>query len=219
MVKVPKGPFLYGDKNTRETIDHDYWIDQYPVTNERYRAFIEVGSYEDQQYWSEYGWKWKIANNITDPSYWNDAKWNRADHPVVGVSYYEAEAYATWAGKRLPTEQEWEKAARGEDGRRYPWGVEFDRTRCNSAESWIGHTTPVIQYPNGVSPNGCYDMVGNVWEWCASWYDEQTKGARVVRGGSWDLRPVDLRVSHRGWNGAGFRNFYIGFRLAQDIEK
>lgn len=99
MVKVPKGPFLYGDKKTHEVIDHDYWIDQYPVINEKYRAFIEAGGYENRQYWSDEGWTWRTRNDIP---YWNDEKWNEPDYPVVGVSYYEAEAYAKWAGKRLP---------------------------------------------------------------------------------------------------------------------
>lgn len=147
MVEVPKGPFLYGENNTRETIDHDYWIDRYPVTNEKYRAFILADGYANQAYWSAIGWKWKTTNSIAGPQYWDDPQWNEADHPVVGVSYYEAEAYATWAGKRLPTEGEWEKAARGEDGRQYPWGEEFDEKRCNGERSGIGHTTPVTQYP------------------------------------------------------------------------
>jgi formylglycine-generating enzyme required for sulfatase activity len=216
MVKVPKGPFLYGDEKTSVTIDHDYWIDQYPVTNQKYRAFVEADGYGNHAYWSPEGWKWKTEKNIARPEYWNDAKWNKADHPVVGVSYYEAEAYAKWIGKRLPTEQEWEKAARGEDGRQYPWGEEFDKARCNGEESGIGHTTPVTQYPNGVSPYGCYDMAGNVWEWCASWYDE-SQDYRVLRGGSWDDKPGDLRVSTRNRNYAGNRYNFIGFRLAQDI--
>ena len=150
--RPPKGPFLYGEKRVREVIDHDYWLDTYPVTNEKYRAFILADGYGSQAYWSTEGWKWKTRKNVTSPEYWNDRKWNKADHPVVGVSFYEAEAYAKWARKRLPTEREWEKAARGEDGREYPWGDEFDKDRCNSEEAGLEHTTPVTQYPKGVSP-------------------------------------------------------------------
>ena len=216
MVKVPKGPFLYGEKRVREVIDHDYWIDKYPVTNEKYRAFILADGYGNQAYWSSDGWKWKTENNITVPEYWNNQRWNKADHPVVGVSYYEVEAYATWAGKRLSTEREWEKAARGEDGCEYPWGDEFDKGKCNSREAAIGHTTLVTQCPNGVSPYGCYDMAGNVWEWCVDWYDE-TKDSRVLRGGSWDNAPEGLRVFNRSGDNAGHRDGNIGLRLAQDI--
>jgi formylglycine-generating enzyme required for sulfatase activity len=217
MVKVPKGPFLYGDEKTRVTIDHDYWIDKYPVTNQKYRAFMEAGGYENQTYWSSDGWQWKAKEGLTSPKYWNDLEWNKADRPVVGVSYYEAEAYAKWARKRLPREKEWEKAVRGEDGRQYPWGEEFDKTRCNSNESGIGHTTAVILYPNGVSPYGCYDMAGNVWEWCAD-RDTQKGGFRVIRGGSWNCLPVNLRASNRLLGSAAFRLNDIGFRLVQDIE-
>ncbi|NGZ10802.1 MAG: TIR domain-containing protein [Nitrospira sp. LK70] len=223
MVKVPKGPFLYGVDKTRETIDYDYWIDKYPVTNKKYQAFIEAGGYENQQYWSPDGWRWKTLNDITGPEYWNNEQWNKHDYPVVGVSYYEAEAYSKWAGKRLPTEQEWEKAARGNSGRQYPWGEEFDKNRCNSFESGIRHTTPVTQYRSGVSPYGCYDMAGNVWEWCSSWYHESlgrrvTRGGeRVIRGGSWDVSPGLLRVSFRFRFDVGDRNDIIGFRLAQDL--
>ena len=216
MVKVPKGPFLYGEKRVREVIDHDYWIDKYPVTNEKYRAFILADGYGNQAYWSSDGWKWKTENNITVPEYWNNTEWNKADHPVVGVSYFEAEAYAKWAGKRLPTERGWEKAARGEDGLEYPWGNGFDKGKCNSGETGVKHTTPVTQYPSGVSPYGCYDMAGNVWEWCADWYDEKG-GRRVLRGGSWNMTAGGLRVSYRDGYGADFRKKSIGFRLAQDI--
>ncbi|MBL8038542.1 MAG: SUMF1/EgtB/PvdO family nonheme iron enzyme [Nitrospira sp.] len=213
---MPKGPFLYGESRTRAVIDHDYWIDQYPMTNERYRAFILAGGYENRQYWSSEGWQWKTKEKITSPEYWNDIKWNKADHPVVGVSYYEAEAYATWAGQRLPTEQEWEKAARGEDGRQYPWGVDFENDRCNNYLSGINHTTPVTQYPKGVSPYGCYDMAGNVWEWCASWFSESV-GQRLIRGGSWGNKPENLRASKRNRSSTDNRNLIIGFRLVQDI--
>lgn len=223
MVRVPKGPFLYGDQKTRETIDYDYWIDKYPVTNEKYRVFISAGGYGNQQYWSDDGWKWKTTNNVTGPQYWDDPQWNKADHPVVGVSYFEAEAYAKWAGKRLPTEQEWEKAARGQgDGREYPWGDEFDKGKCNSAHARVSHTTPVTSYSTGVSPYGCYDMVGNVWEWCADWYDER-KGLRVIRGGSWDDRRErkELNVWCRRSDKPGMaddRDNTIGFRLAQNVK-
>lgn len=217
MVKVPKGPFLYGDEKTREVTDYNYWIDQYPVTNEKYRVFVSADGYGNQAYWSPEGWKWKTENDITGPEFWDDPQWNKADCPVVGVSYYEAEAYAKCVGKRLPTDQEWEKAARGEDGRQYPWGEEFDKNRCNSGESGIGHTTPVTQYPNGVSPWGCYDMVGNVWEWCADWYDE-TNYRRVIRGGSWFSKPGILRASNR-YRGIAVNRFsHIGFRLVQNME-
>ena len=216
MVKVPKGPFLYGEKRVHETIDQDYWIDKSPVTNEKYRGFILADGYGSQAYWSSEGWKWKTEKNIRSPKYWNDAKWNQADHPIVGVNYYEAEAYAKWAGKRLPTEREWEKAARGEDGRKYPWGNEFDQKKCNSEESAIGHTTPVTQYPRGVNPYGCYDMAGNVWEWCADLYDEK-KDSRVLRGGSWFNTAGSLRVSYRLSCNAFNRLYNIGFRLVQDI--
>jgi formylglycine-generating enzyme required for sulfatase activity len=229
MVKVSKGPFLYGEGRTRKMIDQAYWIDKYPVTNEKYRAFIVADGYGNRAYWSEEGWKWKTENNIAGPGYWNDPTWNQADCPVVGVSYYEAEAYAKWVGKRLPTELEWEKAARGEDGREYPWGNEFDKNKCNIIDSprlrdvfslqpgaTIGRTTSVTQYPNGVSTYGCYDMAGNVWEWCVDWYDER-KDSRVLRGGSWLNRPAYLCVSNRFRYDADFRNCNIGFRLVQDI--
>ena len=216
MVKVPKGPFLYGVKRVREVIDHDYWIDKYPVTNEKFRAFILTDGYGNQAYWSVDGWKWKTKNKVKIPEYWNDTEWNKADCPVVGVSYYEAEAYAKWAGKRLPTEREWEKAARGTDGREYPWGDEFDKEKCNSDEAAIGHTTPVTQYPKGVSPYGCYDMAGNVCEWCADLYHE-TRDLRVGRGGSWDDYQEFLLVSYRAKGVASFRDSNIGVRLVQDI--
>ncbi|MDF0674738.1 MAG: SUMF1/EgtB/PvdO family nonheme iron enzyme [Nitrospira sp.] len=226
MVKVPKGPFLYGEQKTREVIDYDYWIDQYPVTNQKYAAFIAAGGYANQQYWSEEGWNWKADKNLSVPESWNDAESKRADHPVVGVSYYEAEAYAKWAGKRLPTEREWEKAARGTDGRVYPWGDQFDESACNSAKSVLGgiwkaftasiQTTPVTQYPNGVSPYGCYDMAGNVGEWCADWYD-WNKDTRVLRGGSWYDEAALVRSAFRNRLIPSKRFDAIGFRCARDI--
>jgi len=216
MVLVPKGPFLYGEERVREDLPYDYYMDIYPVTNDQYKAFMLANGYGSQKFWSEEGWAWKQECRVKRPDYWTDLKWNKADHPVVGVSYHEAEAYAAWAGKRLPTEQEWEKAARGMDGREYPWGNAFDKTKCNSSESGLKATTPVTKYPQGMSPFGCFDMAGNVWEWCASWYDH-TFTERVVRGGSWGIDPGNLRSSNRDRYTADFRCNNIGFRLAQDI--
>jgi formylglycine-generating enzyme required for sulfatase activity len=219
MTPVPKGEFLYGHDKRLKTIDHDYLIDIYPVTNDQYKKFIDAGGYATKEYWSEEGWKWREARKVVQPSYWDDPKWNRSDHPVVGVSFSEAEAYAKWAGKRLPIEEEWEKAARGTDGRSYPWGDEFDREKCNSEESGIGGTTSVTKYVNGISPYGCYDMAGNVWEWTSSPYraeqgreDQYRDGARVVRGGSW-ANPQDVaRCAGRNDLHPGGRYDVLGFR-------
>ncbi|MGE3154457.1 MAG: SUMF1/EgtB/PvdO family nonheme iron enzyme [Nitrospiraceae bacterium] len=216
MVLVPRGPFLYGEEKRRETIDHDYWIDSFPVVNEEFGVFISAGGYQDQVHWSQEGWAWKTNNSVQSPVSWNDIEWNKPNRPVVGVSFYEAEAYATWTGKRLPTEQEWEKAARGTDGRIYPWGDEFEKNKCNSGESSICRTTPKTRYPDGVSPYGCYDMAGNVWEWCASWYDEEEE-SRVIRGGAWNFAKGFLPASRRECQRAVYRSNFLGFRLVQDI--
>jgi formylglycine-generating enzyme required for sulfatase activity len=215
MVLIPKGPFLYGKKRVREDIPYDYYMGIYPATIDQYKDFMLANGYDSQNYWSEEGWAWKQENQMHRPEYWTNPRWNQADHPVVGVTYYEAEAYASWAGKRLPMEQEWEKAARGTDGRKYPWGNDFDKSKCNSLASGIGATTPVTKYTEGISPSGCYDMAGNVWEWCASWYN-QSGGLRVIRGGSWSITPVPVRTSFRDWYPADFGSVTIGFRLAQD---
>ncbi|MCA9469771.1 MAG: SUMF1/EgtB/PvdO family nonheme iron enzyme, partial [Nitrospira sp.] len=217
MVRIPKGPFLYGDEKREVTINHDYYMDVYPVTNGAYRKFIEGSGYENQTYWSEEGWQWRTSETITKPRFWDDERFNGPDQPVVGVSYYEAEAYAKWAGKRLPTEQEWEKAARGTDGRTYPWGEEFEADRCaNSVKGEQRQTTPVGTFPEGASPFGCQDMAGNVWEWCASWYDAEQK-FRVLRGGSWSNGdPEIFRCALRNYFNPRLRNFNFGFRCAQD---
>ena len=217
MVLIPTGPFLYGDEKREVTIDHDYYMDVHPVTNAAYRKFIEAGGYDNQTYWSQEGWQWQTSETITQPTFWDNKQFNGPDQPVVGVSYYEAEAYATWAGKRLPTEQEWEKAARGTDGREYPWGEEFDADRCaNSVKGERKQPTPVGTFPEEASPFGCQDMAGNVVEWCASWFNEKKEG-RVLRGGAWFLvNPEDFRCAVRDYYDPRDRDGLIGFRCAQD---
>ncbi len=215
MVTIPKGDFLYGENNISQITENDFRIDIYPVTNEQFRRFVEIGGYTETGLWSDEGWKWRTSAGVHQPKYWEDEQWNRSDHPVVGVCWYEAEAYAKWAGKRLPTEEEWEKAARGTEGRVYPWGDDFDQEKCNTYESNLGGTTPVTKYVNSLSPYGCYDMAGNVWEWTASLYEEK-QTHRVLRGGSWNYEPIYARSADRYWIRPTFRDNYVGFRCVQD---
>ncbi|MDX1982868.1 MAG: SUMF1/EgtB/PvdO family nonheme iron enzyme, partial [Bryobacteraceae bacterium] len=174
MVYVPPGPFLFGSEggsNLRVAHTEGYWIDRYPVTNAQFGEFLRVkGNREEGGVtWLDY-----------ERSSIRDAR--KADHPVTGVSWYGARAYASWAGKRLPSEEEWEKAARGIDGRRYPWGEEFSADRCNTSESKRRGTSRVGEYGEaGRSPYGNDDTAGNVWEWT----DSPDSEYQVLRGGAW----------------------------------
>lgn len=169
MVWLPPGPFIYGTgEGTRVVrLERGLFVARVPVTNAEYARFVAATGYGPPRYWG----------GKTPPG-------ELRDHPVVYVSWHDAVAYAEWAGVRLLTEQEWEKAARGIDGRVYPWGDEFDPGRCNIRESGIGATTPVGRYsPDGDSPCSCADMAGNVWEWTASEW-QPGSDLRVLRGGS-----------------------------------
>ena len=189
-----------------------YYLDKYPVTNRDYGLFIKAGGYRDSKYWDDEGWEFVQDRQLKHPRLWQtDRYFMEKDQPVVGVSWYEAEAYARWTGKHLPTEEYWEKAARGDDGRLYPWGDEEpDENRCNFARN-VGRTTPVGKYHKGRSSFGAYDMVGNVWEWC----DSEWSDRKIIRGGSWDSDPQGLRGSNRGRGVAGSGSDVIGFRCAR----
>jgi len=231
-VEIPAGPFLYGDGKEKRFIENPYRIGKYPVTNLQFARFVEARGYDDERWWSEEGLAWRSGESdeqIKDsfwrdwvknrppaernrPWFWDDLE--RADPltPVVGVSWFEAEAYCRWlteelrkAGAlgqgevaRLPTEEEWERAARGADGREYPWGQDFDVARANLdiGERSAKGTTAVMTYPGGVSPDRVWDCSGNVWEWTGSWY--QKGETRVLRGGSWIYADDgDARCSYR----------------------
>ncbi len=197
MVWVAPGPFICGaGEGTRVLrLERGFFVARTPVTNGEYARFVAATDRKPPQHWK----------GKSPPE-------GIADHPVVLVSWHDATAYAAWAGLRLPSEEEWERAARGMDGREYPWGDEFDPTRCNTRESGIGTTTPVGQYsPGGDSPCGCADMAGNVWEWTSSEWAPGS-GGRVVRGGSWGGYRDFGRCAVRGGvdpvdsdDGSGFR--------------
>jgi len=216
MVRVPAGEFIMGsdsggadEKPVHRVYLDEFFIDKYEVTNEQYLQCVSAGPCSPNE---KYG-------GFTDPQ-----------QPVVGVDWTQASTYCSWAGKRLPTEAEWEKAARGTDGRTYPWGEGIDCSRANYGDCKHGKTKLVGSYPSGASPYGAMDMAGNVWEWVADWYDEKyyasspnqnPKGPssgsyRVLRGGSWYNGTGDLRSSDRFNNGPVGRYYYRGFRCARD---
>lgn len=242
-------PFVYDNERPAHTVHVPaFKLDKLLVTNEEYERFIAEGGYKRREFWDEEGWQWRERESWESPLYWTkgDGGWrvrtmfgeNEAGgrEPVTGVSWYEAEAYARFVGKRLPTEAEWEKAA-GWDAlrqrmRRFSWGDdEPSSTLCNYDFSYWG-TTPVGSFPAGATPEGCLDMIGNVWEWTSSpfagypgfkafpypeysevWFDGDH---RVLKGGSWATRRSVLRISFRNFFRRHFRIAFAGIRCAAD---
>jgi hypothetical protein len=190
-VEVPAGDYVVGDDRRPFHLDKSLWFSRYPVTNQQYALFMDEGGYSNRDWWPELGWQWLQDDNVHEPAYWRHAKWNGANQPVVGVSFWEAMAFAAWASARLPTEWEWEAAARGPKGFKYPWGNEWEDGICNTYESGLGLTSPVGLFPHSQSSFGLEDIAGNVWEWCLNKYDKpddssvSSDEARVLRGGSW----------------------------------
>jgi formylglycine-generating enzyme required for sulfatase activity len=200
---------------------------KYPVTYAQYEAFVSQGGYDLPTYWTTAGWAWKGSRRW--PAYWEDPEWHIQDHPVNGVTWYEAYAFTCWLAKKtqcaiaLPTESQWQGAAQSDDGRQYPWGDRFDRTRCNTSESAIGRTTPVTRYPLGMSPFGVLDLSGNVWEWCLPKWREayqlpeevvaEGTEVRVQRGGAFDFGAREARVASRDDTRPSNRRSHDGFRV------
>ena len=211
MVEIPKGNFEFGDDKKTCKIDKPFEIDVFPVTNSLFKVFIEDNGYQNDDYWTDKGIEWKQKNNVTLPQFWDDEKWNQPEHPVVGVSYFEAKAFAKWAKKSLPTEEQWERAARHTDGRKYPWGDIEDSTRSNNEESGFGKTTRVTLYPDGMSPADCYDMAGNVQEWTESYFDKH-QNFLTLRGGSYRYSLFKARCANRGKSSPIIRYNDVGFR-------
>lgn len=200
MIRIPAGEFIYGQGDSRVTLPA-FWISKTPVTNAHYFLFVREMAYDSPSHWPGAAPPKEIAN-----------------HPVVYINSHDVKAYADWAGMDLPTEQEWEKAARGTDGRIYPWGSEWVKEYCNTLESNIGTTTPVGQYsPQGDSPYGCVDMAGNVYEWTASWYDDEKK-RYAVRGSSWSTYRLRARLTDRISDHPDYCSKWIGFRVVSRLD-
>ncbi len=219
MAYIPEGNFTMGagKREADEGPSHkvyvaNFYIDRYEVSYQKYQKFL-------------------TATGRRQPDFWNDNDLNKPNLPVVGVSWEDAKAYCKWDAKRLPSEAEWEKAARGTDGRKYPWGNTNDSTRTNAAGKKDGFqfTAPVNSFASGASPFGAINMAGNVWEWCADWYAEdyyanspsksptgQRNGElRVIRGGSWEDAPDNLRTTNRHAARPNNTAYNVGFRCAK----
>ncbi|HET7058506.1 MAG TPA: SUMF1/EgtB/PvdO family nonheme iron enzyme [Nitrospiraceae bacterium] len=236
MILVPAGPFPMGvpkgdrdggrDEYPRhEVVLDNYYIDIYEVTHGRYAEFVKATGHrapENLKYPKRTLWKDHLSASL-------------AERPVINVDWQDADAYCRWAGKRLPTEAEWEKAARGTDDRRFPWGnVEPTHKHLNFNQQWQGEKTlmPVGSYEAGKSPFGAYDMAGNVWEWVADWYDplyyEKSPAAnpkgpdtgtyKVLRSSGWSVETPLVRLFTRVKSDPTNRNDSTGFRCAADAK-
>lgn len=209
------------------------------VTNRQFQNFVDNGGYEDLQLWPEDIWAhlidFKDQTGRHGPRFWRDGRHDRrcSEHPVVGISFYEAEAYARWAGYRLPTNAEWQMAASWRIRssahvlRRYPWGDAFDTRKCNLWASNIGQTEPVQSYDSGAAPNGVLQLIGNVWEWTDADYEVQDEAGRVVvgdmvlkeiRGGAFDTYfPAQATSCFRTGLASLRRMHNVGFRCIVDL--
>lgn len=247
MVCVPGGPFLMGNSGVgddaadgypREYPQHPvnvstFWIGKSEVTRAQYRQFVNAGGYSNAAYWSAEGWVWRNSLGRSQPDYWADQAYFGEPYgaflqgdslPVVGVSYYEAEAFCNWAGGRLPTEAEWEKAARWDGTARiYPWGNLAGR---NNSNDWYDTSYPGFQTApsgfGGASPYACTDMAGNVWEWTQDWFRsypgssnpfDRTESERALRGGSW-YGAYGNRCAARWFASPAYSDSDVGFRIA-----
>ena len=217
------GEFVSEQPQHEVHITAGYWIDKYEVTNKAFQAFIGDGGYQNQKLWSKAGWEWLSHQSASQlPRY---CLGNLPDNPVACITWYEAEAYSKWRGGRLPTEAEWEYTARGSQSLIYPWGNNFDSSRCNIIEG--EGFKPVGSYPTGASWVGALDMAGNVMEWVQDWLGSYsgnivenptgptTGTVKVEKGGWWGSNLFVARSAYRHFEDhPDYGDMHIGFRTA-----
>ncbi len=243
MVHIPGGRFVMGDASgvadeiPRTVTVVPFRIMPLEVTNRQYAAFVTATGYASDPEKSGAGYVWTGRWRLVAGADWrhphgpDDSGESRRDHPVVQVSARDAAAFCAWAGLRLPAEEEWELAARGKDGRRYPWGnagprdgnvhrANFGALACCAPDASDGYrrTAPVGRFPEGVSPFGLLDMAGNVWEWTSSRFPGRGQEV-VLRGGGWGNNPWCLRTSYRHGNPPDIGLDMVGFRCAGDAQR
>jgi len=267
-IRIPGGPFVMGTDDEAWAFDNErpahvvdlasFWIDTAPVSNHQYLGFMDDGGYDQRRWWTDEGWAWRTGTGAEHPQFWwHDGPgswartrfgWNEAlpmNEPVQHVCWHEATAYANWAGRRLPTEAEWEKAASWPgDGHkhRHPWaqgpsgpldGVPpaIDQAVANLGQRHF-RPAPVGAYPSGATPGGCHQLLGDVWEWTSSQFEPYPgfrsypyreysevffgSGYKVLRGGSWATHPAAVRTTFRNWDHPIRRQIFAGFRCARD---
>ncbi|MHA6764627.1 ergothioneine biosynthesis protein EgtB [Streptacidiphilus sp. PAMC 29251] len=263
-VLVPAGPFTMGSSTDAWALDNErpahrvevggFWLDAVPVTNAAFQEFVEDGGYTQQRWWSPQGWEHRQREQLQAPLFWlrdgrGEDRWLRrrfgrveplpADQPVLHVCWYEADAYARWAGRRLPTEAEWEKAARHDPATgtslRHPWGEDDPGPRHANLGQRHLEPAPAGSYPDGAAPSGARQLLGDVWEWTSTdftgypgfavfpyaEYSEVFFGGdyKVLRGGSFGTDPVACRSTFRNWDLPIRRQIFSGFRTARDADR
>ena len=212
-------------------ITQGYWIDEFEVTNQSFQEFIDDAGYTTESYWSKSGWKW-LSKQSVDDLLNQCSELSEPDFPRVCLTWYQAEAYATWRGGRLLTEAEWEFAARGPDSLIYPWGNEWDTTKANIENS--EELMPIGSYPEGISWVGAHDMAGNTMEWVGDWLSQNYEKSlnqvddpsgpesgriKVEKGGWWGSNSVVARSAYRHFEDPPtYQDHHIGFRIMTPIE-
>ncbi len=221
-VVVPQGDYGLSDELGGPKNLPAFSLDVYPVTVARFEAFIDAGGYQDESLWDEDGWLWARGHKISQPRFWREEDWEeymRPDRPVVGVSWYEAQAFCRHVGRRLPTEAQWEAAARGPQGSLFPWGQQSEDHPVGNRGVGLRCTWPVGFWEQAVGPFGHYDLVGNVWQWTTDPYlSTEPQGRMAVRGGSWASRQEHCRSDHRNGYTRDGQWSHVGFRTTGDVE-